>query len=547
MPARPENNATPEAPAAGPDSATLDWVSLDRTNLVKVAEALESPYWAGVDDRQVSSAFVEAVPIAYARRHALAALESPDGQMVLVMADLAAWPQLQILRRRLGVTLRPAFAPREAILRAIDAAYSRLGGQAQQTLAELDSKNAFAEWEGAAAEDLLDVSGRAPVIKLVNLILFEAVKRHVSDVHIQPYQDRLVVRFRIDGVLYDVFTPHKALQEEIISRIKIMGQMNIAERRLAQDGRASVEVGQRVVDLRIATLPTSFGERVVIRLLEKSFRYTLADLGMSGEVLVRFRKVIRQDHGIILVSGPTGSGKSTTLYAALKEINSQERNILTLEDPIEYRLEGVSQTQVNDKKGMTFATGLRSVLRQDPDIIMVGEIRDSDTAHMAIQSALTGHLVFSTLHTNDASGAVARMLDLGVEPYLLASSLLGVLAQRLLRRICPACRETFTPTSEQVAHWGLMTHAEIAGTLQRGRGCPECMNTGYTGRLGLFEMLLVNEPIRELILQRAKASTITTAACENGMVLLRQDGLAKALRGETSMDEVVRVAGLGEF
>jgi general secretion pathway protein E len=515
-----------------------------------VAEALGVEFTASLANRPASPDFLARVPIAFARRRSVLGLASEDGAMGLAMADLVEWPQLRILARRLGREVVPVFAPRDEILRAVDAAYELQTGQAERVIEALDRDAVLREVEEiATSEDLLDVASRAPVIKLVNLILFEAVKRRASDVHIQPYEDSLVVRFRLDGVLYDLFRPPKALQQEITSRIKVMGGMNIAEQRLAQDGRATVEVGRRVIDLRIATLPTHVGERVVIRLLDKSARlYTLDELGMPPGVLGAFRRLIHQDHGIVLVTGPTGSGKTTTLYGALQEINAREFNILTLEDPIEYRLPGISQTQINEKKGLTFATGLRHVLRQDPDIIMVGEIRDTETARMAIQSALTGHLVFSTLHTNDASGAVARLLDLGAEPYLVASSLLGILAQRLVRRICPECRRPHEPTQEDLLRWNLADGDDgLPRSLFRGEGCEACLQTGYRERIGVFELLTVSEPIRELILQRAKASTVKAEAQRGGMTTLRADGLAKAAAGVTTIDEVVRVTSRDEF
>jgi len=519
----------------------------DEAIAAAAAEAMGVPFLETLSTPEASQEFLSAVPIAFARRHGLVGLATDNGSVSVALADPAQWPQVQALAKLLGKYVRPVFAPREEILRAINAAYQTQSSRAQEAIDELGNPQVLADGEHAN-EDLLDVASRAPVIKLVNLMLFEAVKRRASDVHVQPYEDRLVVRFRIDGVLHDVFRPPKALQEEIISRIKIMGRMNIAERRLAQDGRATVEVGNRVIDLRIATLPISFGERAVLRLLDKSLRlYELGELGMPGAVLQRFRTLIHHDHGIILVTGPTGSGKSTTLYAALQEMNSEELNIITLEDPIEYRLSGVSQTQVSDRKGMTFASGLRHVVRQDPDIIMVGEIRDAETAHMAIQSALTGHLVFSTLHTNDASGAVARMLDLGVEPCLLASSLLAVLAQRLVRRVCPECREAYEPTPADFARWGVSDDASTLRRFSRGRGCPVCMDTGYRERIGIFELLVVSEPIRELILQRSKASSMKSLAMADGMKTLRADGIAKAIEGITTMDEVARVTGRDVF
>jgi len=514
------------------------------------AEALGIEFTDSLAARPASPDFVARVPIAFARRHGLLGLAAEGGEVRVAVADLAHWGLIEVLRQALGREVRVIFAPRAEILRAINAAYEQQAGQADRAIEELDGDAVLrAADEAASAEDLLDVASRAPVIKLVNLILFEAVKRQASDVHIQPYEDRLVVRFRLDGVLHEVFEPPKALQAEIVSRIKVMGGMNIAEHRLAQDGRATVEVGDRVVDLRIATLPTHVGERVVIRLLDKSARlYTLDELGMPPGVLATFRHLIHTDHGILLVTGPTGSGKTTTLYGALQELDAVQLNVLTLEDPIEYRLEGISQTQINEKKGMTFATGLRHVLRQDPDIIMVGEIRDADTARMAIQSALTGHLVFSTLHTNDASSAVARLLDLGVEPYLLASSLLAVLAQRLVRRICPACRAAFAPTAEDRARWNLSaSDGPSPDPLYRGTGCEACLETGYRSRIGVFELLSVSEPIRDLIHRQAKASTIKAEATAGGMTTLRADGVAKVAAGVTTMDEVVRVTGRDEF
>ena len=520
----------------------------DEAIAAATADVLDVPFVDDLAGRPISQAFLSAVPIAFARRHGVLGLAGENGSLPVATSDLSAWPQLEVLAKRLGKRIEPVLAPRVQVLRAINAAYQQSSGGAQRVIEELDGADLSSELARAVNEDLLDTSGRAPVIKLVNLVLLEAVKRRASDVHVQPYEDKLAIRFRIDGVLHDVLAPPQSLQAEIISRIKVMGGMNIAEHRLAQDGRATVEMGDRIVDLRISTLPTSFGERAVIRLLDKSLRlYRLAELGMPAELQASFCRLIHADHGILLVTGPTGSGKTTTLYAALQEINSTEKNILTLEDPIEYRLEGISQTQVAERKGMTFASGLRHVLRQDPDIIMVGEIRDADTARMAIQSALTGHLVFSTLHTNDAAGAVARMLDLGVEPYLLASSLLGVLAQRLVRQICPHCRTVQLISPEERQRWDLGADELTATSTYRGTGCEACGDTGYRERLGIFELLTVAEPIRELILQRAKASSLKAASLRSGMATLRAAGLAKVAQGLTTMDEVARVTGRDEF
>lgn len=508
------------------------------------ARSIGVPFHESLSEWPTSAEFVAKVPIAFARRHLILGLSGTDDELLVCMGDRATWQQAEVVSRFLGGRYaKRLFAPPSVVLTAINEAYQRRTGQAQAVIERLDRRDVLEELRQLAGgrEDLLDVSGRAPVIKLVNLMLFEAVRAGASDVHVQPYEDRLVVRLRIDGILYDAFDLPKAVQEEAISRIKVMGRMNIAEKRLAQDGRATAQVGDRQVDLRIASLPTSYGERVVIRLLDKSARlYRLAELGMPAATHEHFRRLIGLEHGLVLVTGPTGSGKSTTLYAALKEIDASQHNVLTLEDPIEYQLEGISQTQVSDKKGMTFASGLRNVLRQDPDIIMVGEIRDRETAVMAIQSALTGHLVFSTLHTNDAASAVTRLLDLGIEPYLVASSVVGVLAQRLVRRVCARCGQARTANAEE-QRW-LGTSAGTDTTLTIGQGCEHCRQTGYRGRIGVFELLTVDESIRTLVQTRATASQIKqTAAAEGGMRSMRDDGALKVRAGLTTIEEVERV------
>lgn len=527
------------SPVQVAQQAGLDEVSLSRA----LADTIGMEVVSDLASRPVSADFVEKIPIAFARRHGMLGLASDNGHLPVAVSDLRDPQQLEILSRFLGRPVRPVLATAEQIATAVNLAYQQRTGQAQTLIEKLDRRDVLSELQKLQGrEDLLDVASRAPVIKLVNLILFEAVKALASDVHIQPYEQQLMVRMRIDGILYDSFDIPKAIQEEVVSRIKVMARMNIAEKRLAQDGRATVQVGDRMIDLRISTVPTSFGERTVIRLLDKSARlYSLYELGMDSMTLVRFRELIGSDHGIILVTGPTGSGKTTTLYAALQEINGKEHNILTLEDPIEYGLEGISQIQVSDKKGMTFASGLRSVLRQDPDVIMVGEIRDRETAAMAIQSALTGHLVFSTLHTNDAASAITRLLDLGIEPYLLASSVVGVLAQRLVRRICPQCSQVDRPTPQELQRLELNPLTADTASCRRGTGCPACRKTGYSGRLGIFELLVVTEAVRRLVSSCATASQIKAQAAEQGMRTLRDDGVGKIMAGTTTIDEVVRV------
>jgi general secretion pathway protein E len=494
---------------------------------------------------KASPDYVRDLEIAFSRRHSVLGLAAEEGPLPVAVCNWEGWQQLDIISRSLGRSVQPVISTDACIQAAINVAYQERNGETQQLIETLDEQEVLSEIQGFdGKEDLLDTADRAPVIKLVNLILFEAGRDRASDVHIQPYEDRVVVRQRIDGVLFDCFEIPKVLQEAVITRIKVLGKMNVAEKRLPQDGRATVEVGDRIIDLRIASLPTSHRERIVIRLLDKSARlYTLGELGMRDSALLPFRKLIEIDHGLILVTGPTGSGKSTTLYAALQEINTTDQNVLTLEDPIEYQLDGISQSQINEKKGMTFASGLRNVLRQDPDIIMVGEIRDRETAVMAIQASLTGHLVFSTLHTNDAASAVTRLLDLGIEPYLVASSLVAVLAQRLVRRICPYCQTDVIDDDDQRRQ--TMTPEQREKSMTIGAGCENCRQTGYQGRVGLFEMLVVDDHCREIVQSLGNAAEIRTAAIDSGMELLEEDGMAKVFAGLTSYAEVLRVAKPG--
>jgi general secretion pathway protein E len=535
-----------EAPAA--DERPLQWaerVGIESHIIQKtVAECAGLRSLATLEGLVPSAEFTERIPIGYAREHGVLGFVGEEDVLIIALADWKSWPILDTLARFLRRTVEPTLVMPEQLRAAINAAYQSRDGQAQTLIDGLDGQDQILEEIGQleGREDLLDVADRAPVIKLVNMILFEAVKGRASDVHIQPYEDRLVVRLRIDGALFDAFNVPKALQEEVVSRIKVFGRMNIAEKRIPQDGRATVQVGDRHIDLRIASLPTSFGERVVIRLLDKSARlYTLGELGMESTALSQFRDMITLEHGLILVTGPTGGGKSTTLYAALREIDSKDLNIVTLEDPIEYQLDGISQTQISEKKGMTFAAGLRSVLRQDPDIIMIGEIRDQETAIMAIQSALTGHLVFSTLHTNDAASAVTRLLDLGIEPFLVASSLVAVVAQRLVRRVCDRCTAPIKPAPIDLERLGIVSDDPAFEQVWQGAGCQHCRNTGYLGRLGVFEMLAVNDAIRECIQSRANASEIRNAAERHGMRMLRDDGLAKIQARQTTLEEITRI------
>ncbi len=391
-------------------------------------------------------------------------------------------------------------------------------------------------------EHLKDLASEAPVIRLVNLIISRAIERRASDIHIEPFERDLKVRYRIDGVLYDVESPPKKLKAAVISRIKIMARLNIAERRVPQDGRIKMRVLGRDIDLRVSTLPTMYGESVVMRILDKSNAqiYDLERLGFSSGMLNRFRDLISRPHGIILVTGPTGSGKTTTLYAALTKINLPDKKIITIEDPVEYQIDGINQIHVNPTIGLTFAAGLRSIVRQDPDVIMVGEIRDLETAEIAIRAALTGHLVFSTLHTNDAPSAIARLVDMGAEDYLLASSVLGVLAQRLIRVICPSCKAEADVEIDYLKEIGFSSGAPTA--FYEGRGCKECGDTGFMGRMGVYELMLMDDDIRRLTITNADSTQLRKVACKNGMVTLRQDGFQKVAQGLSTISEVLRVA-----
>jgi general secretion pathway protein E len=510
------------------------------------ADALGWDYLHEIPDRCVAPEFVEKVPATYAQHHHLVGIqpEEGDGELTVVLARPLDTNVLDNVAKMTRRAVKPAISARATITAAIDTAYQQRSTVIEEVAEELDSQNLEdLVDEVAASDDLLDVVNRPPVIRLVNDILFRALQMRASDVHVHPYEAKVQIRYRIDGILYDVLSLNRNVLPLIISRIKVMAGMDIAERRMPQDGRSTVRLGQREVDLRVSTVPTSYGERCVLRILDKSSGvYGLDELGLWPDDLKKLDALLNRAHGVIFVTGPTGSGKSTSLYAYLNRINSAEKNVITIEDPIEYQLEGISQIQVANKKGMTFATSLRHVLRQDPDVIMIGEVRDVETARMAIQSSLTGHLVFSTLHTNDASGAVTRLLDLGVEPYLASSSLIAIIAQRLVRKICPDCRQPAQPTAQELGELGLGS----PGTNQDarfyvGKGCDRCFQTGYRGRTGIYEVMLINEQIQELIYRRETAGVIKKIALEAGMQTLRMDGARKVLAGVTTVSEVLRV------
>jgi len=392
-----------------------------------------------------------------------------------------------------------------------------------------------------SGHDLLDdAANEPPIIKLVNLLFSIAAKDRASDIHIQPLEKDLRVRYRIDGLLYDTYTPPKRAQNAIVSRIKVMAGLDVAEKRLPQDGRIKVRVNEKDIDVRVSIIPSAYGEQVVMRLLDRGAALiTLDSVGMTADLEKKIVSLITRPQGVFLVTGPTGSGKTTTLYAVLQHINTPEKNILTVEDPVEYILQGIGQIQVNQKIQLDFARALRSFLRQDPDVIMVGEIRDEETARIAIQAALTGHLVFSTLHTNDSPSALTRLVDMGIEPYLLTSSITAILAQRLVRRVCPHCKEVYEPT--EFEREILEEYGDADRVVYKGKGCPECLGTGYLGRIGVFELLTLNSKIRQMVQEKASSEEIKAEATKNGMTTLRQDGISRALSGDTTISEIVRV------
>ncbi|MBI4524115.1 MAG: type II secretion system ATPase GspE [Deltaproteobacteria bacterium] len=467
----------------------------------------------------------------------IAPLKVEEQELLVAITDPTDLPRLHALEIATGLRVRPVLAKEKEITARIEALFGN--GYATEPLPGLPAvREAEAVVDEEEVEHLRDMASEVPVIRLVNQILNRALESRASDIHIEPFESQLKVRYRIDGILHEVDPPPRQLKAAIVSRLKILARLNIAERRLPQDGRIKVKIAGKDVDLRIATIPTLYGESIVIRLLERAQIFSdLESLGPPPAILQRFSEMISKPHGMLLVTGPTGSGKTTTLYAALQKIDDPGKKIITIEDPVEYQLSGVNQIQVKPQIGLTFANGLRSIVRQDPDVIMIGEIRDFETAEIAVQAALTGHLVFSTLHTNDAAGAISRLLEMGVQDYLLASSLLGVLAQRLVRRLCLSCRKEVEYASAKVEDFT----GEPPKIHWEAQGCDACSDTGYLGRIGIFELLPATAEICKLIVQRSDAASIRNLAISQGMRPLREDGLDKVAQGVTTLSEVLRV------
>ena len=525
----------------------VDMGALEPQRLARaLAQEYQLPFLAQIEDHSFEGELIAKVPINYAKKNRLLPLRADADTITVAIADPANYDALDDLHVLFTKAIQPVVVPAEVIAQAINHAYDQASPtSAQDLMIDLEEERLDLVASELASEprDLLEADDAAPIIKLVNGLLSQAVKDRASDIHIEVFEQELVVRFRVDGMLYDVLSPPKRFHPAITSRVKVMSGLNIAEKRLPQDGRIRVRIAGRDIDIRVSVIPTAFGERIVLRLLDRAqalVDVNLDRLGFSGDKLRKIDRLIRQSHGIILATGPTGSGKTTTLYACLSRINSPDKNIITIEDPIEYQLHGIGQMQVSPKIDLTFANGLRSILRQDPDVIMVGEIRDSETAEIAIQAALTGHLVFSTLHTNDSFGALTRLVDMGIEPFLVSSSVMAVLAQRLVRVLCSDCREAYLPSESELTRIGL-TSAQFSGQIYHAKGCRACRNTGYRGRTAVHELMIVDDDVRDLVMKKADASSIRRACTSKGMKILRQDGAERVIAGQTTIEELLRV------
>jgi len=552
--------------------ATIGQILLDQKNLSEdhLLEALsiqyDFPFWSKLPFENTESDFTEKVSIQFLKKYSLVPLEysqpiaakdcglapqnSPqtdDAQFaagcIIAINDPLNFQPLDDLVKTLGLTdYRVVLSTQEAILSAINLQYDLRRDSAEQLVQNMEENGSTIISEIEETADLLDDTSDAPIIKLVNHIISQSIKARASDIHFEPYQNSFTVRYRVDGILYDLLAPPKWIQPALISRVKVMAKMNIAEKRLPQDGRFEVKIGDQDIDVRVSTIPTAFGERLVLRLLNKSGSLLeLQDLGLIPGRLRLLKKLVASPNGIILNTGPTGSGKTTTLYAVLSSINKPNINIITIEDPIEYQIKGISQIQVNPKIELTFARGLRSIVRQDPDVILVGEIRDKETAEIAVQSALTGHLVFSTLHTNDSSSAITRLVDMGVEPFLISSAVLAVVAQRLVRVLCNNCKKAYIPNPIYLKSIGFSAEHFKEKPIYKAVGCENCFKTGYRGRIGIFEIMVLTERLKSLILKTYDSSRIKREAVQQKMRTLRQDGMQKVLEGTTTTEEVLRV------
>jgi len=509
-----------------------------------------------VNDLEVDASLLKLVAQNTARKLKVLPTAKKNGKLTLAMRNPLDIFAIDEIRMMTGCDVEPAITTEEDIINAISRLYRagvNVSEQVNDVIKEFDTADinftavdGNGEDEDISIEELRELSEEAPVIKLANLIIGRGISDGASDIHVEPQKHCVKVRLRVDGILHEVMQVPKKVQSSLISRFKIMAEMDIATKRAPQDGRIGAMIDGRQFDFRVSTLPSIFGEKIVLRILDKSsISVGLHKLGLLPETLEKFEGLISRTYGIILVTGPTGSGKSTTLYSVLSKLNSGEKNILTIEDPVEYELAGLTQVQINPKAGLTFATGLRTMLRQDPDIAMVGEIRDGETATIATEAALTGHLVLSTLHTNDAPGALTRLVDMQIEPFLIASSVIGVLAQRLVRVVCPKCKEQYQPPRDAIKRLGIDGDGDTKVLFYRGKGCDHCRGNGYKGRIGVYELMIMNDRIRDLVLQKASSHLMREVAIESGMKTLRDDAIAKILLGQTTLEECLRVIYAG--
>ncbi|MFP6869976.1 MAG: type II secretion system ATPase GspE [Nitrospinota bacterium] len=517
----------------------------ERELLEALSLQLNIPYLDEFDLKEIDPDLLSRLPVPFLIRHKVIPARQEKARLLIATIDPVDLAPVDSLGTILGIRTEPVLAPERAIQVAIQSLYEREEHSASAMMHELnDDENGIAISESGRLDEELDLSHEAPVIRLVNRVIHQAVRDRASDIHWEPYEKEMKIRLRVDGILHDILRLDKPHQMSVISRLKVMAGMDIAEKRLPQDGRIQRRVAGREIDMRVSSVPTVHGERLVLRLLDRSsLMLELEDIGFSSDQFKIFSRHIRKSNGIILVTGPTGSGKTTTLYAAIQKVRSSETNIMTIEAPVEYQLDGIAQMRVASKGGISFAEGLRSILRQDPDVILVGEIRDRETAEVAINASLTGHLVFSTLHTNDAVGAVTRLAEMGIEPFLISSTLAGVMAQRLVRRICPQCSEEAEFDAgilREVGIEGIKNPSEMA-KFKRGRGCPACYHTGYRGRSGIFEILDINDELRDIINTASDSTTIKAVARKNGMKTLLQDGGLKVMSGITTPEEVLRI------
>jgi general secretion pathway protein E len=516
------------------------------------AEKYGVPVITAITEKMAHPDILAQVPLRFLRDHLIipVVVDEATRKVGLVTSNPADFQTLDELRLIFGSDAEVLVATPSVIIDAMNKYYPLEG--TKQVIAELAKEEEFApegiDLGSIESEDILGMATEAPIIKLVNHILYQAVKQEASDIHIEPFEKELHVRYRIDGVLHLGMMPPKRAQGAIVSRIKIMANMNIAEKRIPLDGRIQLKIADKAIDLRVSTIPTSYGERVVMRLLDKTKTFgQLTQLGFSERDFAIINKCIKQPNGIMLITGPTGSGKTSTLYSILSELNSPDVNIITVEDPVEYQMMGVAQVQVNDKVGLTFAAALRSILRQDPDIIMIGETRDNETAQIAIQSALTGHLVLSTLHTNSAAATITRLIDMGIEPFLIASTIIAAVAQRLVRRLCDACKQKYDPAPEVLQRLGLSAEKAKTITFYKAVGCEVCMNTGFKGRLPLFEVMEMTYALSRLIMERADTAVLQKQARADGMTLLLEDGIRKIAAGLTTIEEVLSETAVQGF